>query len=70
MANGQKTSNTGRAGYLKEGGSVGDVTPCHYGCATSTGCLVTQFTSQSRQPSFANNVTGTAHFNCVTGERN
>ena len=31
MANGQKTSNTGRARYLKEGGQVGDITPCHYG---------------------------------------
>ena len=30
MANGQKTSNTGRARYLKEGGPVDDVTPRHY----------------------------------------
>ena len=29
------------------------------GCVTSTGCLVMRFMSQSRQPSFANNVTGT-----------
>ena len=26
-----KTLNTGWAGYLKKGGPVGDVTPCHYG---------------------------------------
>ena len=31
MANGQKTLNTGQAGYLKEGGPVDDVMPHHYG---------------------------------------
>ena len=45
---------------------------CHVitGRTTSTGYSVMQFTSWSRQPSFANDVTGTMHFNRITDERN
>ena len=38
------------------------------GRAMSTGCSVMWLASQSRQPLFANNVAGTAHFNRVMAE--
>ena len=40
------------------------------GCATPTGCSVMQFASRPRQPSFANDVAGTVHFNRVMAEHN